>query len=90
MSKHNPDGTTEHYLSAPETVTLEGSHIRTITMSLTKTHKTLAEYAQLDGDLQPVKKPALSPIYIRKSEFEVNGELPTHFDIAINPVYAEK
>jgi hypothetical protein len=58
-------------------------------MHLTKQHKTLAEYAEVDGDLQPVKKPAVTPIYIRKSEFEVNGELPMCFDIAINPVYAE-
>lgn len=61
--------------------------MKTITMQLVKEHKTLAEYAQLDGELQPVKKPALSPIYIRKSEFEVDGALPKHFDIVLTPAY---
>jgi hypothetical protein len=58
-------------------------------MSLVKINKTLVEYAELDGDLQPVRKPALSPIYIRKGEFEVNGELPMNFQVTLTPSYAE-
>ena len=63
---------------------------KVITMHLTKIHNTLATYEEVDGDLQPVKKPAVSAIYLRKKEWEVNGELPMSLDIAFNPVYAEK
>jgi hypothetical protein len=63
--------------------------MKTITMQLLKEHKTLAEYAELDAELQPVKKPAVSPIYIRKGQFEVNGELPMHFNIVLTPTYAK-
>ena len=64
--------------------------MKTIIMSLVKENKTLVEYAELDGDLQPVRKPCLSPIYIRKGQFEVNGELPMHFTVVLTPSYSEK
>jgi hypothetical protein len=63
--------------------------MKTITMQLVKINKTLVEYAELDGDLQPVRKPVLSPIYIRKGEWEVNGELPMNFTVVLTPAYAE-
>lgn len=59
-------------------------------MSLTKIHKTLAEYSMLDGDLKPLSKPLVSPIYVRKSEFEVNGDLPMNFTVVLTPAYANE
>jgi hypothetical protein len=54
----------------------------TIRMRLVKEHKTLVEYAECDLQGVPVKKPFLSPIYIRK-----NGEtLPAAYTVSLTPL----
>lgn len=61
--------------------------MKTITMSLTKVHKSLAEYAELGADGLPVSKPWLSPIYVRKENFP--GEtLPNAFTVVLTPTDA--
>lgn len=62
--------------------------MKTITMSLTKVHKSLAEYAELDDKGLPVTKPWLSPIYVRKENFP--GEtLPNAFTVTLSPTDAK-
>jgi hypothetical protein len=49
----------------------------TLTMRLTKLHKVLASYEQVDATNDIVKKPVVSSIYVRQSAFETMPEVLT-------------
>lgn len=54
-----------------------------IRMKLTKLHKVLATYEEVDDTDQPVKKPRLTSVYMRQSCFET---VPQEIMVTVQPV----
>lgn len=54
-----------------------------VRMKLTKLHKVLASYEEVDDSDAPVKKPRVSTVYIRQGAFET---MPEAITIRIDPI----
>jgi hypothetical protein len=58
-----------------------------VRMKLTKLHKVLASYEEVDDTDTPVKKPRVSSVYIRQNCFET---MPETIMVTIQPVETTK